>query len=527
MPASEAGGSEVPTLLDDTPGDRVKTIESMRAVYKEHQQLIDEGILGAAKVLDSPQVKSLGASIEEKLEVGKADPETIKLAGELAELDAFAPMKVTAAKTGVTTVGIGAALSVMKGLGVEAGAECTFQTQESNISYRAWALLSTGPDSSASLGVNLSIWFTRPVVGAMSGGIIDLTVKGEYPVAVRFSFICQRDNIGRGSWTDPSAFSAIALRIGAGKATQVSIPNFPVPPGLPVVIGLAGYYGYQWAPPQRPGITKATLTVVDANGTGQIIIGAEPKNLNATLTPPSAPPYTLVPNASSMAIALPDWVNTDLITFSGLTGWSTPQYNAANDNFVSTYQGTQAPWGPIKFVIQNVQANSAKAQAGLVSLVMNINPDNRAASPTSAPLTLVAEQGSISFNWSILMPASFKLAPDQSASGENVVLYTAATPNVLQKMSGVIDALGTQWDLDVIYEFATDPITGKTSPMVQAMWQQTGKPQKSAFQYPGNPAYITSSAVVTSTAYYNTCNLPGNPNCPQFQITATPLDASS
>jgi hypothetical protein len=155
---------------------------------------------------------------------------------------------------------------------------------------------------------------------------------------------------------------------------------------------------------------------------------------------------------------------------------------------------------------------------------MNINPDNKAVSPTYAPLALVAGQSSISFNWQILMPASFKLAPDQSASGANVVLYTASTPNDLQNLSGVIDANGVQWDLAVIYQFSVDPITGVISPMLQAMWQRYNKPQTAAFQYPGNPAYITSLAVVTSIAYYNNCGVPNSPSCPQFQVTATPLD---
>jgi hypothetical protein len=521
--ASETRDSELPNLSGDTPGDRVKGIEQMRAFYKEHQQLIDEGIHGAIKVLDSPQLKSLGVSINETLEVGKTNPETIKLAGELAELDAFTPMKVTAAKTGVTTVGIGAALSGNVWLGVEGGGECTIRIEDSSLGFRAWVFVAAGPDVSLSLGVNLSVWWTRPVIGAIAGAFIDLTLKGAYPISVRFSFISEREGIRQEGWKDPSDFAAVALRIGAGKAVQQ-----PPLPTLPVVVGLAGYYGYQWASlPDKPDITKATLTVLDANGQNSIIIGDPPKDMNATLTPPSAPAHTLKPNASSMSIALPNWVDSSKITFSGLTGWSPPQYNAARNNFDFTYVGTQAPWTQMKFVIQNVQGDSAREQTGTVNLIMNIDPDKKGASPTTAPLKLVAEQTSISFNWNIAnLPSTFSLVSGQNASGNDVVLYTNA--GVLQKMSGVIVATGTtttQWDLDVLYEFAED-LEGNTYPMVQAIWQQTGKQQVARYQYLGNPEYITSSDPVTSMAGFNNC-LVTSSSCPQFQITATPLGSSS
>jgi microcystin-dependent protein len=112
----------------------------------------------------------------------------------------------------------------------------------------------------------------------------------------------------------------------------------------------------------------------------------------------------------------------------------------------------------------------------------------------------MSNKSSLSCAWQVVIPSSFQLVAGYALTGSSFV--PTEQPNVLKPLSQVKDSGGKVWILGYFYATQRNPITGVSSPMLQAMWQQLGKPQTAAYQYAGNPVYITNSSPPPSQANY-------------------------
>ncbi len=515
--AAQTPGAQTPAYEfsdhnEGAPPTRMQFLEEMRDLYRLHHETLDEGIKASLKMLNSPKAKSLNASFEKSMKNGSLQPDedTVYKSVELANDEAFHPVKVSAFKADIS-IGIGIALSAILYVGIEAGIEFVYNINAAQKGYRAWGSLAVGKDASASIGINISIWWSEPVQGAISGAFIDLTfMASEIPISVRLSNITERGKIKLDYPFKPSSrkFAGISLRVGIGVATDVpKWPSWPPTtlndPGPKliesVVKGGAKYLGYQMLPP--PPVSMTIYFTNNITNASNLVIG-EVSQFNATLTAPSGGEKgycQLTKNVTELAITMPsDIFSEDDVVKISVLSISWRQDPSTDYTLNLTYVGDNTTWNSnLVFTIENMSSSTSHPSIGSIKSTMSSSDINWNA---QTKIELLKTVYNAVISWQLKNDREY-IQTTPPLNDSNVIIAYPNDDNGWFQLTKFTDTRdSTIWNCGVNFFLNDSGI-----PCIQAVIWEDGTPWNSGIDNKWSSMKITLTTDPQSciTGYYN------------------------
>lgn len=472
--------------VDGLPSTNAERVRESWEAYRSNRSVMDASIQGLINYLETPEGAAHAKALQASLDSDTPNELSTELATRVVGSKELSPVKTAQGVDDLVGIGLGASVGGSFLVGVLAGADLVFDfVRDAQLHGRSWYGGSIKTGISASVGIELSFWIVKPISGAITGWLIDITYSPYY--FLRFMHIKQKQP-GKTYFST----SGISVQVPYGI-------GFPVRrlkeknPGL-----AAGFLGKQsaWNKPKRATLdvineeTGVSTIAVKTNATLQVTI----KNTSGT--------DTRLNTGATMQISMPSYfTDSDMENMKiAYDGW-TFSYNG-RDLILTLNNGyTWKADDKLVYEITNVESSStpvsSRALAGTVDIKIDTLEDSTLEISLSHEFDLVWLNSEATLKWSVtLNPSTFTLGEGQAASGTTTA-YAQSGTDIIQLSTAVNKSNPSEiWTLGYVFNYNT--ATSEAIPQVAAAWYKQGSPKVG-----NNVAYSQpTSEDATVTCYY-------------------------
>ncbi|MEP7220972.1 MAG: hypothetical protein ABI876_18750, partial [Bacteroidota bacterium] len=396
---------------------------------------------------------------------------------------------------GLQGIGIGMSLGVSFKIrvGLLAGIDLVFDTQDSNAQRREWVGATTASVRSASIGLELSFWFNnKPLTGTIMGLYLDVYIPLENnPILFYFRILYIRERPQAGT---RFISSAVTIQFPIGVVSPIGTKS----------LQFGAFVAKQWAHQRSK---RSTLDVINES-TGQATISVEETTtLKVTFKNTSVYDYYLNPG-STLTIGLPAYFSDDDIDNMSIdsSGW-TLTYGSGK-LILTLDEGYM--WGSdsaLTFEITNVSSSntppsSAQSWPGQINATLNSNVSTVPIAAT-AEFDLIWASSQATLSWNASLNSEYFTFTDGAPTGGNGVSATADPGSTVVTLT-TAQQVGTDdvWVLGYVYNYNT-ALPDDPQPQIAAVWWKQDAVKTSSNLYTGNVVTPDSTDLTTECYYGN------------------------